>query len=234
LIGLFWIGTLVGQALPNPIGDAVRVSISVRRGLSLGVALRSAVFERIFMVLALLVLIVITSPLLHARVAAAPIWAAWGLLVIGCAVLVLFLVMDRMAMSLQRIRLLGGLARLSSEFRRLVASGWVIGVVATALLGNLNLVLCAAIIGASISLPLTASDYLAVMPLATLAMVLPISIGGWGVREGVLVALLGAIGIPAASALAVSLMFGSAALIASLPAIAIWGLGRSRARDPQR
>jgi uncharacterized membrane protein YbhN (UPF0104 family) len=53
-------------------------------------------------------------------------------------------------------------------------------------------------------------------------MVLPISVGGWGVREGVLVALLGAMGISADRALAFSLMFGLAAAVSSLPAIIIW------------
>ena len=47
LIGLFWIGGLFSQVLPNPLGDALRVSISARRGVQLTAALRSAVFERV-------------------------------------------------------------------------------------------------------------------------------------------------------------------------------------------
>ena len=55
--------------------------------------------------------------------------------------------------------------------------------------------------------------------IVTLAVVLPVSIGGWGMREGVMLAILGAMGVPAAMALAFSLMLGVIGMVAALPGL---------------
>jgi len=123
--------------------------------------------------------------------------------------------------------LVRGLADWSGDFRRLIGSRWSIAVYATSLLAYINLIVSAALVGRSLDLPLTALDYLAVMPIATVAMVIPISVGGWGVREGVLIAVLGAMGVPQATALTFSMMFGAAVALSSLPAASLLWL-----RDP--
>jgi len=55
-----------------------------------------------------------------------------------------------------------------------------------------------------------------------LAQVLPISVGGWGVREAAAVALLAMTGIDAASALLVSIAFGLLIFLATLPGVLFW------------
>jgi len=55
-----------------------------------------------------------------------------------------------------------------------------------------------------------------------LAQVLPISVGGWGVREAAAVALLAMAGVDAASALLVSITFGVLIFLATLPGILFW------------
>ena len=52
---------------------------------------------------------------------------------------------------------------------------------------------------------------------ATLMMLMPIALAGWGVREGTMIVGYGLFGAPAASALAASVGFGLALLITSLP-----------------
>lgn len=54
---------------------------------------------------------------------------------------------------------------------------------------------------------------------ALIAMAVPISFAGWGVREGFLVIALGQIGIPAESALVVGLMIGVFTLVFALPGL---------------
>jgi uncharacterized membrane protein YbhN (UPF0104 family) len=69
--------------------------------------------------------------------------------------------------------------------------------------------------------------WLSIIPLSLIAMALPVSINGWGVREAVIVALGAAHGIPAADALAVSLTLGVLNLAASLPgAYFLWSAAR--------
>lgn len=65
---------------------------------------------------------------------------------------------------------------------------------------------------------------LLVMPvlLAILATLIPISIAGWGVREGTMTALLQLYGIPHQTGLALSLLFGLTVMLASLPGCISW------------
>jgi uncharacterized membrane protein YbhN (UPF0104 family) len=222
LIGLFWLGGLFSQVLPNPLGDGLRVSIAVRRGVRLTVALRSAVFERVIMVVALLLLVAATEPMLRGAVGdAAPTWLSWILLAMTLSGLGLLLTADRVVAKATALPLIRGLAAWSSDFRRLMSSRWSIAVYATSLFAHINLIVSAALVGWSLDLPLTALNYLAIMPIATVAMVIPISVGGWGVREGVLIAVLGAMGVPQATALTFSLMFGAVVALSSLPAASL-------------
>ena len=69
--------------------------------------------------------------------------------------------------------------------------------------------------------PLPLGAVFAVVPLVLFAMVLPISVGGWGVREGAAVALLPIAALTTAQAFAASAAFGLMALLASLPGLAL-------------
>lgn len=226
LIGLFWVGGLMSQFLPNPLGDAVRVSVAAKHGVGLGLAIRSALFERLLMVLMLLLLIAATEPILRARVGhPATTRLAFLFLFAGLAGVFVLAIADWLLAPLARLPAVGVVRALSREFRRLLRSRWSLPVYATALLSHLNMVVSATIVGAAMALPLSATDYLVVMPVATVAMILPISIGGWGVREGVLIAVLGAMGVQAETALAFSLLYGLAIAASSLPALLFVWLG---------
>ena len=52
------------------------------------------------------------------------------------------------------------------------------------------------------------------MPLASLLMIIPVSIAGWGVREVVMVAAMSLLGVPDDGSTSLSLVFG--ALIAAI------------------
>jgi hypothetical protein len=55
-----------------------------------------------------------------------------------------------------------------------------------------------------------------------LLVALPISAGGWGVREGALVAALALVGVERASALLLSVELGLIGTLVALPGGAIW------------
>lgn len=83
---------------------------------------------------------------------------------------------------------------------------------------------------AAVGAPLSTAALIAVVPVVLITMVLPITVGGWGVREGAAVALLPLAGLSASAALAASILFGLLALAASLPGIVpLWGRQRPRA-----
>jgi uncharacterized membrane protein YbhN (UPF0104 family) len=74
--------------------------------------------------------------------------------------------------------------------------------------------------GLGLALPFGAA--LAVVPAIILITFIPLSLGGWGLREGASVVMFGFIGLGAESALAVSVLLGIALLVSSLPGCWLW------------
>jgi len=70
--------------------------------------------------------------------------------------------------------------------------------------------------------PVSAEVLTIALPAALVMAVLPLSFGGWGVREGVLVGVLGMYGVPADAALAGSVLFGLMLAAVSLPGGILW------------
>ena len=75
------------------------------------------------------------------------------------------------------------------------------------------------------------------VPPVLIAMLVPLSVGGWGLREGAAAALWGAVGLPSADGVAISVAYGLVVLLGTLPGaylIAFGGGWRtpSPAQDP--
>ncbi|MEV4642065.1 lysylphosphatidylglycerol synthase transmembrane domain-containing protein [Actinoplanes sp. NPDC049548] len=74
------------------------------------------------------------------------------------------------------------------------------------------------------------------MLLALLAMTLPVSIGGWGPREGVTAWAFGAAGLSAAQGLTIAVVYGLFAFVAALPGLVVIvsraARGRAKAQAP--
>jgi uncharacterized membrane protein YbhN (UPF0104 family) len=220
---LFWIGMLSSQVLPSTAGgDVVRVLMMWRAGTSLRVAFASVALERASMLITLIALVALLLPLLVSRVVVAQLaWIAPALLIASIAGLILLMSADQFLKHLPDLRVVRAVAGLSANARRvyLSAFGWRLIVVCVITL--LNLSVAAWCIGLSLGLPLSLADYLVFIPVVTVITLVPVSVGGWGVREVALIALLGPVGIPSHTALAFSVLFGFAGIVASLPAFGL-------------
>jgi uncharacterized protein (TIRG00374 family) len=229
LAALFWVGMLFSQVVPAAASDGIRIWIASRRGPGLEAAIHSVLLERVSMVLMLLIVVVATEPLLLDRIGAVELlWVAPALFVAGSVGLVVLMVADRLTVRFIHWDLIRSVARFSVNARQVVLSVWALPLALLGTLTHLNFVFAAALLGTALSLPLSFLDYLAFIPMVTVSMILPISFSGWGVREGVLVALLGTVSIPAQSALAFSLLFGACVTLSSLPGLAVWFLNSDR------
>ncbi|MEJ0058491.1 MAG: lysylphosphatidylglycerol synthase transmembrane domain-containing protein [Terricaulis sp.] len=200
------------------------------RGHRLSVALSSVLLERFVMVFTLVVLICALIPMIFARLGALPglEWSMAAFLaasVCGIAFLMLadrVLALHPLLVTFGRSRMGQLLLALSGDTRRLFGSRWIIWSSVLAYGAHLNQVFFAAWLGAALSLDLSLTDYLTTIPLIFLVTLLPISIGGWGVREGVSVIVLGAVGVARADALAFSILFGASVALVSLAALPMW------------
>jgi uncharacterized membrane protein YbhN (UPF0104 family) len=66
------------------------------------------------------------------------------------------------------------------------------------------------------------SAFFVLVPLVILLSMIPVSIGGWGVREGVMVVAFNFVGMPRDDALSLSLLFGFVITLVSLPGGLLW------------
>ena len=222
-IAMFSVASTVGQVLPSMASDGMRVWLGVRRGFGLRTATHSVVLERGVMLMVLLGLVAATEGHLRARVGdTGTSWIAPLLLSGAITGFGGLMVADRVFDLLPRWRLLRPLAGLSRDTRRLLCSPWGPGLVVLSALSNLNFVLAAALLGTALGLPVSFADYATFFPLVMVATLLPVSFGGWGVREGMMVGLLATAGAPAAGALALSLVFGVFAALCGLPGLLAW------------
>lgn len=80
--------------------------------------------------------------------------------------------------------------------------------------------------------PVAAFWFAVIVPFVTLMSLVPISLGGTGVREGLYVVLFGAVGMSAAAALALSLTLLATALVWAAIGLALFVLGPRPTRAP--
>jgi uncharacterized membrane protein YbhN (UPF0104 family) len=226
LTALFSTASVVGQVLPSVAGDTLRVVLASRRRYNLRASLESVLLERVYMVLAVLTLAFVTSPLLAHRIAdQRPVWISAGLLACGFAGFGLLLRADLAPSWIAHLRSWQALADGAATARGFAKSCWGARLAGVALISNLNFAVAALLLGNALHLNIGISDMLATMPAVTLATTVPISLGGWGVREGVLIFLLGRLGVPAAGALSLSLLFGFFGILSGFPGLLGWIIG---------
>ena len=230
-VTLFYVGTFFNQAMPSAVGgDAVRMWLGHRAGLKPTEAIGSVILERIAIVVALVFLVTAMEPIILARVDDLPGQWAFPLLSVGMvAGLVVLMVLDRAPPALTRWRVVRGIAQLARDARAtFLKARFAVPVFTWALLANINLSLVVYVLALGLGLDVQPTDCLALVPPVILVTTLPISIAGWGVRESAMIVAFGLIGVPEASALVLSILFGLVVTVASLPGGALWLLSADR------
>jgi glycosyltransferase 2 family protein len=222
---LFSVACAVAQVLPSVAGDGVRMWLATRLGLSTGRSVRSVFLERVCMVVALLTVALATSPwMMRLTGSPGPVWMAAALFVGAVGGIVLLTLADRV-WTQPGWRIIEALRHASADTRQMFCSRWNWRFLALCVASNLFFALLALMLAHALSLPVAGYEMLAIMPWVTLASTMPVSFGGWGVREGALVFLLGRAGVGAADALALSLLYGVFSAMSGLPGLLAWGAG---------
>lgn len=86
----------------------------------------------------------------------------------------------------------------------------------------------------AVGVDLTVAAVAALVPLILFAMVIPISLSGWGLREGAAAALLPLAGASASGGLASSIAFGLVFAVSVLPGLVLFWVGPRGANIPAR
>ncbi len=234
LLRFLWLGLFFNQVLPSTVGgDAVRGYSLVREGCSLGAASVAVLVDRVMGISGLVLLVVITSPLSFKYLPAGA--ARSGVLAVVAGALfglILLMLLDRVATHFLQWRLARGLTAMSREARHLMfGKGPGLQVLGLSVVIQLLSIAAIAILAKAASIDVAFDALILVLPVATLLMTIPISVAGWGVREGVMVVGLGYASVSPERAMALSVLYGLLLLVVALPGGLAWALGGRQQRD---
>lgn len=215
----YYLALFLNQVLPGGVaGDAARAWRHSRDSGRRGGAWRAVIIERASgqLAMALLTLAVLAvSPVWHELLAGATRGVAdSGWFPAGIAAVLLLVPVGWQLARRPPAALVG----LGGDLKHslLAASVWP-----KQLAGSLLVVISYALVFAcaarAIGVDLPLPTLLALVPPVLLAMLIPLSLAGWGVREGAAALVWGMAGLPPAQGVAVSMAYGAVVLVASLP-----------------
>ncbi|WFU28368.1 lysylphosphatidylglycerol synthase transmembrane domain-containing protein [Bradyrhizobium sp. CB1717] len=222
------ISTFFNQVLPAG-GDAVRIWMLRRHGVQWSPTISSIVADRFLALLALGVVILAGMPFLLSRVSDnSLLFAILIVLVVACFGLIALLTLDRWPP-----RIITALPDRIVQFAMLVraplaAEGRGTLITAAIIIHLITIAACY-VLAIGLDAPLSPLSAFVLIPLVILSSAVPISIGGWGVREGAMVAALGLTGIASDKALAISVLLGLGGLIVGLFGGLVWLVAPERA-----
>lgn len=232
----YYLAQLVNSTVPGGVvGDAGR-AVRSRGPAGLAVAAQAVVVERFAgqvallatMAIAVTTVVVVPGGLTPPTevVVLAAIIAAVGAAVIGLVVATTFGARLLPGRAGARAAELGRSSAVALVGRRVVGAQLGLSAGTTA-----SILAAFAFSALSVGAPLPFAAVVALVPLVLLTMLVPVTISGWGLREGAAAALLPVAGIAASDALAASIVFGLLGLVAVLPGLlGIWSGGSARVR----
>lgn len=220
-------GTFFNQGLPTSIGgDAVRVLDVARLGERKRDAFVGVFIDRVLGLVGLLLLNLVVNlfnPALlpHGLFLTINLLISLGLL----GFLVLYLLQHWQLLT--RWRLTRFFFKISQHLAMVLATprqsaGQLLLSVAVHFLSMLAIFL----IGRSVELNFSLTTYLVLVPPAILLTLIPLSLAGWGIREGALIGLFTLLGADKVTVLSMSILYGMVLIVASLPGLLVYLKGK--------
>lgn len=224
LTGHNFVGFFFSQAVPSAVGEGIRVWLIYRDGATPVQAISSVIIERLAALCVFVLFASIGLPtILRAMGMPELIWpvelAIYGGVIIGvCAI--------RIISKNAWLRTF----KLGRRLVQLAVDAWNLVSRPQALVGFLLCTLCVQflscmavwVVSKAIGFKISVGAILTVMPSVFVLLGLPISIAGWGLREGAMGLGLGLLGVATSDAIATSIIFGLVNLIVGLIGGGVW------------
>jgi uncharacterized protein (TIRG00374 family) len=216
-------GTFFNQGLPTSIGgDAVRVLDVAGQGYRKREAFYGVFIDRVLGLVGLLVLNLAASAWAPNLLPGGVSMAINAIVAAGVAGFLGLLLLRRIPL-LQRWRMLRPLHTVSEKLV-LVLSRPRDAVLQAGLSIAVHVLSLVAIflIGRSVGLEYDLTTFMVVVPPVILLTLIPVSLAGWGVREGAMIGLFTLIGASKAAVLSMSLLYGLVLVVTSLPGFLVY------------
>ncbi|HEU4839163.1 MAG TPA: lysylphosphatidylglycerol synthase transmembrane domain-containing protein [Micavibrio sp.] len=204
-------------------GIVVKIALARHYGLSILKSICATIADRLMTLLAIVVYAVLFLPYFKGFVPPSVLDSLIAL--IGVSLVIAFLSPSLLVNFMKPLIMKN--RHMTSTFiylRKIIRRSDLAGpVLATSFAGQLFYFMAVCFAAKSIGLQFEITHLMAMLPVITLISSLPISFGGWGIREGAFVFWLNLVGIPAESAFLISVEIGFlgilSTLIMALPAL---------------
>ena len=233
---IFFVSTFVGTFLPSVGGDLYRAYSLSRLKVSGVESAASVLMDRVLGVMS--IVIVGVAALVPAPEAARNRWMLLTLALasIGCLVAAVAVFSERAAAAGQVV-----VARLPNERARRIGAGMIdavrrysrhhgelVNVLGMSVGVQMVRVIQAWCLGRALGIETGLVMYFIFIPIVLLIMLLPITVSGLGTSQGAFGWLFGSIGVPAAAAVALSILFVALGVVGNLPGGILYVLGNRR------
>lgn len=220
-------GSFFNQVLPGSIGgDATRMIDVVRRGYVKKDAFYGVFVDRVVGLVGLLVLNLASNVYFYGVF---PEWLHSIINVVtlgGIAGFILMLNLDKFTF-LSRLKGLELFYRLGLRMERLYHDRLLLlRHVLISMIVHLLTVISIYFLALSVDAGAEPSVFLVGVPPVFLLMIVPLSLAGWGIREGAMVGILMLVGLAKAKILAISILFGILMILTALPGAWFWNRGK--------
>jgi uncharacterized membrane protein YbhN (UPF0104 family) len=234
-IGEYYLSQIVNQSLPGGmIGDAGR-AVRSRGQAGLLAAGQAVVFERLAGQIAMFTLLAVAFAATFA-IPGGLDWPSWLatpvaiVLLAGISLPVIAQVATHLPGKIGRAMHGAGAALVHALAARSVLPGQVVLSIGTTFCNVAAFAFCARAVGVDLGL----AEAAALVPLILFTMLVPISMSGWGLREGAAAALLPLAGATASGGLAASIAFGLTFVASVLPGfVVLWLSPRATERESE-
>ena len=213
-------GILFNQVLPSSIGgDGYRILETTKLQLSRRLAITGVLADRVIGFSGLVTIAVACLYFAH-HVFPAHLFMIVTILVAGCVCAIIGITLLHYLRHPFTEKIGRWLYHLSETLNNAVRSpldglfklGLSIGT-------NLSTALSFYFLARALNIDAHVMQFLIIIPYVLLIIMIPISMAGWGLREGAMIALGGVIGLPHGGALAISLLGGLVLILNSLPGL---------------
>ncbi len=218
----YYLATLGNLSLPGGItGDAARVYRN-RQASGVGVSAQSVLIERLAGQLALLVVTFIGWLLWPVLMGSAAPELGGKLVLTAVLLLTLVLITVRLIMRFAGSTVTKFIRQIGPALQYVwwADRQWLVqGVLSLCIVATYLAVFAACAL--ALQQPLPIAGLITIVPLVLLSMVMPVSIGGWGVREAVAASLWPLLGLSPEAGVASSVLYGLVSMVATVPG-ALW------------
>lgn len=218
-IAEYYLATVANLSLPGGVtGDAVRVFRN-QQSTTLGISLQAVMLERLAGQLALLVitLVGVTWHVLWSGTVAYP---GWQIIAAGFSTILAFILISRFTIRFAPKRLVLAI----QAFKAAINTAWISdrqwvaqSLISFAIAGTYLIVFWCC--SHAIQSPLSVIQSITIVPMVLLSMMIPLSIGGWGIRESAAAVLWPVISLTAEAGIATSVLYAIVSLLGCLPGL---------------